>query len=121
MVLRKPLPIILENGPDKVSGFVMKLTLSGLMVEIEKIPFKVGTFHTAHFALNEKTNLTERVRSIKHYDKFYRRPPTKKPKEGQPPPVPKMLCELHFSDLSSDAKIAISKFLILEKTKATAK
>ena len=117
MVLTKPIPVVIENGPEKLSGFIMKLTLVGMIVELDKITFKAGSFVNAQFDLGDRFQLIERMRSIKHYDKFFRKAPAKKLKAGQAPPVPKMLCELHFEKISSDTKIAINKFLIHSKAK----
>jgi len=117
MVVQKPLPITIENGPEKLTGCIMKLTAMGLMVELDKITFKAGSYVTLNFFLNEKTNIIERARSIKHYDKYFRKSPPKKLKEGEAPPVPKMLCELHFEKISEPARTAITKYLLLTKSK----
>ena len=115
MNLRKPLPIQIENGPEKISGFIMKFTLLGLMVELDNITFKVGSYVTGIIPLSEKTTIIERLRSIKHYDKFYRKAPPKKPKEGEPVPEPKMLCELHFDNLTESNRMSVMKFLMLQQ------
>lgn len=109
-----PIPVTLENGPEKLSGFIMKISSIGLMVELEKITFKVGTYLTAVFAFGEGATITERVRSVKHYKDFYRTR-VKKPKAGEAPPVPKLLCELHFHMPLESTRVAISKFLIKNK------
>jgi hypothetical protein len=116
MIVKKPLPIILSTEKEKFSGFVMQLTNTGLMVELEKIPFKVGVYLDATIQFNEKTVLTERVRAIKNYSKFYRTPPSKKPKPGEVLAEPKMLAELHFQMLSESSKVVIAKFLIINQT-----
>ena len=112
MSLRQPLPIIIENGAEKISGFVMKLTPLGVLVEVDDIAFRVGTHLNLLIQLNEKTTIVQRARSIKHYDQFFRKPPPKQLKEGDLQPTPKKLCELHFHLLSESNEIAISKFLL---------
>ncbi|OFZ17850.1 MAG: hypothetical protein A2Z20_05720 [Bdellovibrionales bacterium RBG_16_40_8] len=116
MNLRQPVPVIVENGPDKISGFVMKLTARGLLVEVDNIPFKVGTYLNLTIQLNEKTVIVQRARSIKHYDQFFRKPVQKKLKEGEAPPSPKKLCELHFHSLTEQNQVTISKFLLYLRT-----
>lgn len=94
----------------------MKINALGLLVEVDRIPFKVGSYVTVTIQLDEKTAITERARSIKHYDKFYRKPP----KKLTPPEIattqPKRLCELHFHMLSETGKAAIAKYYIKLRT-----
>lgn len=105
-----PIPVTLENGPEKFAGFIMKLTTLGLLVELDKIPFKVGSYVTAVFELEEGQLMTERVRSIKHYKDFYRARPKKS--QNEPPPAPKQLCELHFHMMLETNRVAITKYLL---------
>jgi len=92
----------------------MKLATTGLLIELDKITFKAGTYLTAQFELEAGMPIVQRVRSIKHYDKFYRQPPKKNLPEGEVVPPPKKLCELHFHNLAETNKILINKFLIAE-------
>lgn len=116
-----PLPINLDNGTDKATGFVMKITLTGMLVELDKIAFKIGTYFTATFELEEGKPLSERVRSIKHYDKFFRKVPKKKLKEGEVPPEPKQLAEFHFSMPTEYTKTQITKFMLRQQRDAEIK
>lgn len=114
VLLKKPIPVTLEVGADKIPGFVMQITPVGIMVELEKIPCKVGAFLMASIQLGD-TLINEKVRAIKHYDKFYR----SAPKKGMPienAPSPKKLSELHFVMLTGQSRTAISKFFIKLKT-----
>jgi hypothetical protein len=92
----------------------MRLAQTGMLVELEKITFKVGGYLTATFELEGNELVTERVRSIKHYDKFFRTAPKKKgpkdPKEAEPGPPPKKLAEFHFHMISERTKTLITKY-----------
>lgn len=112
-----PIPVVLENDAEKLSGFILRINLLGLMVELEKITFKVGAFLTAVFDLGDGVVITERVRSVKHYKDFYRSR-VKNPKESEPLAAPKLLCEVHFHLPRETTRVAISKFLIKNKNKA---
>jgi len=94
----------------------MKLSHTGMLVELEKITFKVGGYLTAIFNLDDLDPVSERVRSIKHYDKFYRTNPKKKPlAEGQPVPTPKKLAEFHFHFPSERTKTLITKYQLRQQ------
>ena len=117
ILLDNPIPVTLEHGAEKIPGFLMQVTKVGIMVELAKIPFKAGTFVTAEIRLTDGTIITERVRSIKHYDKFIRHS-NQKPAEGSgsSAPQPHMLCELHFQKLSEVSRVALSKFILQAKS-----
>lgn len=100
-----------ENGSEKASGFILKIAVTGALIELEKILFPVGTFLNITFQFPRSSVFTERVRSIKHYDRFFRNPPAKL-KAGEARALPKKLCEVHFSGLTEVTKMAISKFLL---------
>jgi hypothetical protein len=97
----------------------MKLSLTGMLVELEKITFKVGAYLTATFEFGGNEIISERVRSIKHYDKFYRKPPSQKKKEPAPdeppPPAPKKLAEFHFHAPTERTKTLITKFQLRQQ------
>jgi hypothetical protein len=92
------LVVILDNGVDKYTGQVMRLTIAGMLIEMEKITFKVGTFMNASVQFESGGLLTERVRSVKHYDKFFRKPPPKRPKPGEEKPKAMKLCDYKVFD-----------------------
>lgn len=93
----------------------MKLGLTGFLFELDQVTFKIGstlqvnvTLPYTNFVLNEK------VRTIKHYDRFYRRPP-KKDKRGAPEgpeELPKKLVEAHYISLKPENRIAIERYLM---------
>ena len=112
--LRKPIPVAIEKETEKYSGYILKITTSGLMVELDNIQFKVGTYLNVTFSLNESTTINHRVRSVKHYKDFYRNPKKKVNKDGSKI-LPKMLCEMHFHLPLATTKMAITKFLIQQK------
>jgi hypothetical protein len=116
--LGEPIPISLDLGTEKVPGFIMKLNITGMLVEVEKIPFKVGSYLTATFELLDDAPVIERMRSIKHYDRFFRKQLKKKPAEGEPAPLPKKLVELHFHMIKEGSKVAITKYLLAAKQAA---
>lgn len=90
----------------------MKLNVIGLLFELEKINFRVGSVMQISFHLDGMEQpFVERVRSIKHYDRFFRTPPSKL-KKGEPPPQPKKLIEAHFVNLREDNRKALLKFLM---------
>ncbi len=107
-----PLPISLDSGTEKISGFIVKISQTGMLVELEKTTFKIGAYFTATFEFKPGRPLNERVRSIKHYDKFFRKTPKKKLKEGEAAPVPKRLAEFHFHLPTERTKTQITKFLL---------
>lgn len=88
-----------------------------MQVELEKIPFAVGTYLNVHIQFEPEVVLIEKARSIKHYDKFFRTPPSKKAK-GAAMPLPKKLCELHFTGLSESSKLLIAKHILKQQDKA---
>ena len=111
-----PIPATIDHDGKMIPGFVMKLTPTGVMVEIEKIPFKVGSYVKIAFTLDENFSLLERVRSIKHYKQFYRKA-FRKPGPGEQAPPAKELCELHFQYLNEEKRNAIMRFLKIRAIK----
>ncbi len=107
---QEPISITLDSGTVKLPGYIMKVTLTGLLVELEKLNFKVGTYFTGVFELETGYLITERMRSVKHYDKFFRTAPKKKLKQGEVAPVPKKLVEFHFHDVTEATKTQITKY-----------
>lgn len=92
----------------------MKLNLTGFLFELDKINFRAGSFLVINFTLEDGHVIQERVRSIKHYDRFFRTPP-KKRKPGdpsEPEPQPKRLIEAHFVQLKEENRRALTKFLM---------
>jgi hypothetical protein len=102
----------LEIDAQKVPGFIMKINTIGIMIELEKITFKVGSFFNVQFQFGDGPLLTERVRSIKHYDQYFRTLPKKSYAQGETPPVPKKLCEAHFQMLTETTKTQLTKYLL---------
>jgi hypothetical protein len=91
----------------------MKINTTGVMIELEKITFKVGSFFNVQFQFGDGPLLTERVRSIKHYDQYYRTPPKKSYGPGETPPVAKKLCEAHFQMMTETTKTQLTKYLLM--------
>ena len=110
----EPIVALLEVGNEKLTGYIMKINTTGVLVELDKIPFKVGSYLTVSFVL-EGAAIVERVRSIKHYDRFFRRPLKSKPAPGETAPVPKKLAELHFQKILEASRVAIVKYSMLTK------
>jgi hypothetical protein len=97
----------------------MKLNLTGLLFELDKINFRVGTILTITFSLDDGTVVQERVRSVKHYDRFFRTPPKKKASKkaepnapAEPEPQAKRLVETHFVQIKEENRKAIMKYLM---------
>jgi hypothetical protein len=109
---QEPIPVTIDLGVEKLQGFIMKLTRSGVLVELDKIPFKVGSYVVISFSLDDKSVVTEKVRSIKHYDRFFRTPKKKTVEPGDEKILPKKLCELHFQNLTEANRVIISKYII---------
>jgi hypothetical protein len=107
-----PLSVLLDHELQKTTGFILKISPLGFLVELDKIVFKVGSFMNATFELESGRPIVERVRSIKHYDNFYRQKPKKKLAEGEVPPAPKKLVEFHFEKPLEATKTQIVKFLM---------
>ena len=91
----------------------MKMSVTGMLVEVDKISFKVGAYVNATFQLDDGEAVNERMRSIKHYDKFYRSHPKKK---GENEPPPKRLVELHFHLPSERTRTLITKAQLRQRT-----
>ncbi len=108
----EPIAVTIDLGTEKLTGFIMKLNTTGVLVELDKIPFKIGSYMTVSFILGDAA-IIERVRSIKHYDRFFRRPPKKA--SNEPPPTPKKLAELHFQKILENNRVAIVKHSMLSK------
>lgn len=106
------IPVTIEFGAAKIPGTILKLSTLGMMVEVDVIPFPVGAIMPATFTLEGGVVLVEKMRSIKHYDRFFRNPPKKNPQPGEPVPAPKKLCELHFQLLTETGRVAITKYLL---------
>lgn len=93
----------------------MKLGTTGFLFELDQVSFKIGSILQVQVTL-PYTNfvLIEKVRTIKHYDRFYRRPP-KKDKRGAPEgpeELPKKLIEAHYVNLKAENRIAIERYLL---------
>lgn len=93
----------------------MKLGLTGFLFELEQVTFKIGSVLQINVTL-PYTNFVfvDKVRTIKHYDRFYRRPP-KKDKRGVaegPEELPKKLVEAHFVNLKAENRIAIERYIL---------
>jgi hypothetical protein len=110
----KPIAAVLENGPEKLNGFIMKLTLTGLLFELDKINFRVGSILKITFSVEDGLPITESVRSIKHYDRFFRTPPKKKKNADalDPEAQPKRLVEAHFVQIKEESRKQIMKYLM---------
>ena len=96
----------------------MKMTLNGFLFELEQIPFRAGAVVFFTFQIpDSETVIAEKVRSIKHYDRYFRTPPKKKKTEAEaaapsPEEKPKKLVEFHFVQLKAENRIALQKFLL---------
>ena len=110
----EPIVVLLDAGSEKLTGYIMKMNTTGVLVELDKIPFKVGSYLTVSFML-EGAPIVERVRSIKHYDRFFRQPSRPKREPVATAPVPKKLAELHFQKLLEANRVAIVKYSMLTK------
>ena len=119
--LGEPIAVTLETESQKLTGYIMQLNTTGLQVELDSIPFKVGSFLTASFNLGNIL-VVERVRSVKHYQGFFRRVPKKKRDSNAALPAPKKLAELHFQRLHEKHRVSIQRyFMSLNKTALAAR
>lgn len=112
--MKKPVPAALEIDSQTQNGDILKLTMQGFLMELDAVKFKVGSFGTVTFQiLDENITVIERVRSIKHYDKFFRKTPSKNKETNNlsPEPSPRKLVEMHFAKLSEQNRRNIHKFL----------
>lgn len=88
----------------------MKLNLTGMLFELEQVNFRVGAILQITFSV-EGSPFVERVRTIKHYDRYFRTPP-KKATADEPAQQPKRLVELHFVQLREDNRKVLLKQLM---------
>lgn len=112
-----PFPATIQDGATNISGFVMKLTINGFLFELDQIPFRAGAMLFVTFQVpNSEVIVAEKVRSIKHYDRYFRQPPKKKPKTSEEIVAdenkPKKLVEFHFVQLKPENLTALQKYLL---------
>jgi len=127
--VNEPIAVTIDHNGVKIPGFIMKLNPTGLLVEIEKIPYRVGAILKIEFIIPETKDLIiEEVRAIKSYDRFFRSPPKAGKKEvsqseegGQSPPQAKKLAELHFVKAKESTRHAIMKLLMSLKVESLKK
>jgi hypothetical protein len=115
----EPVPALIESGPDKIEGFVLKMNATGLMIECDRIPYRVGATVLVRFSLPGFAEpFVEEMRAIKSYDRFFRNPPKPgikiKDPSGQEP-QPKKLSELHFVRLKETTRHAMTKYLLAQQ------
>lgn len=93
----------------------MKLGFTGFLLELDQVTFKIGSVLQVTMTMpNNEFVLIDKVRSIKHYDRFFRQPP-KKNAQGvavNPEELPRKLIEAHFIQLKPENRIAIERYLI---------
>lgn len=93
----------------------MKLGLTGFLFELDQVNFKIGSVMQVTMTLpHDGTVLIDKVRTIKHYDRFFRRPP-KKNAQGElilPDDKPKKLIEAHFVRITAENRFAIERYLL---------
>ncbi|MEK6556653.1 MAG: hypothetical protein AABZ31_15490 [Bdellovibrionota bacterium] len=102
----------------------MKITQNGFLFELDTINFRAGAVLMATIQLPDSDHIiAERVRSIKHYDRFFRKPPKKKSKAESldvtsagvalsDEDKPKKLVEFHFVQLSSENRMVLHRYLM---------
>lgn len=94
----------------------MKLGLTGFLFELEQVNFKIGAILQVTMTLphDGETVVIDKVRTIKHYDRFFRRPPKKTPQGDliAPDEKPKKLIEAHFIKLKPENQMAIERYLM---------
>jgi hypothetical protein len=116
--MKKPLQITIEYGPEKIVGHIMKINTTGIMVEVDQIPYRVGAVVKATMIFPPHTvPVTEEVRAIKSYDRFFRNATLRKKAEaseraGAEPVQPKKLSEVHFLKLKEETRAQISRYLM---------
>ena len=105
------IPCLIEYSTSKINGVILQLTLTGVMVELDKVLFRPGNKVIVHIDPdNRKLNITEELRSIKNYENFYRKDYTaaqRKKLKIQP----KSLAELHFVKLQEHHYLKLKRYL----------
>ncbi len=93
----------------------MKLSLTGFLFELDQVNFRIGAVMQATMTLPlTEVVVIDQIRTIKHYDRFFRRPP-KKNAQGvavMPEEKPKKLVEAHFIHLKPENRLAIERYLM---------
>jgi hypothetical protein len=108
-----PIPVTIEYSGQKLQGFILKINPTGFLVELDKIPYRVGAILKVEFHVPETNEVViEEVRAIKSYDKFFRTAPKAKLNEGESGPQPKKLAELHFLKIKESTRQAVMKLLM---------
>lgn len=109
------IPCAVEMTPQKLPGLILQMNLTGVMVEMDAIPFRVGAIlNLIVDPSNPDLAFTAEVRSVKSYEAFYREPLTVEQKKTNPG---KRLAELHFVKLSEPNRQKIIHYI--GKLKAT--
>lgn len=113
----------IEFGSAKVEGHILKINPTGMLVELEKIPFQVGNTVRVSFVLEGIGQFNPEARPIKSYDNFKKK--VRVETEDGPVIEEKVmkLSELHFVSPSENLRSGIMRYLmdlqvnLLKKTK----
>ena len=103
------IPCEIDYGGKKISGLILQMNLTGIMVEVPSIPFKVGQIVPVMIGPgDERLSISEKVRSVKNYDNFYRAQITEDDKVVR---EAKRIAELHFIKVNEVHRQKIVRYL----------
>lgn len=106
------IPVQIEFGGGQISGSIVKINPTGMLVMLEKVPFQVGNSIKATFTLEESTSYTVEARPIKIYDNYKKR--VRIETEDGPAIEEQVfkLSELHFVNPSEELRSGVMKHLM---------
>ena len=117
------IPVQITYGGGQIAGSIAKINPTGMIIELDRIPFQVGLHVQVTFTLEGVGHYTAEVRPIKAYDNYKKK--VRVETENGPAIEERMLklSEVHFVAPSEDLRAGIMKYLmtlqvsLLKKTK----
>lgn len=110
----EPLPVtITYAGSLTIVGHILKINPTGLLVELDKIPFALGQELTVAFHLDGvNQSISAPAKPIKNYDNYRKRIKVETDKGPVVETKSMKLSELHFVRSSEATRSAIMKYLM---------
>lgn len=104
--------ITIEYGAHKIEGLVLKINPTGILVELEKIPYQVGNSVKVSFSLDGVNTYASDARPIKSYDNHTKKVRIETNEGSKIETKPMKLSELHFISPSENMRAAIMRHLM---------
>ena len=105
------LPVQIEFGGGTVSGIILKINPTGMLVELDRIPFSVGGSVKVLFTIKDQS-LSCEARPIKTYDNYRKKVRVDSEEGTRVEERVLKLSELHFVRPSEEIRSAIMRHLM---------